>query len=107
MAGNSPEYYCYWINSRAARHYFHIEGWGTAQVNISVPILKELPIAIPPSEEQQAIAEYLDAEASVFDSLRVEAEDVIELLKERRSALIAAAVTGKIDVRCQVEAQAA
>jgi type I restriction enzyme S subunit len=50
-------------------------------------------------EEQQSIAAFLDAKLRGLDSLQAEAEQMVSLLKERRSALIAAAVTGKIDVR--------
>lgn len=96
---NSPEYYCYWMNSEAAQRYFGLEGWGTAQVNISVPILKNLPIVIPELKEQHEIVEFLDVEISRLDALSAEARHGIELLNERRSALISAAVTGKIDVR--------
>lgn len=96
---HSPTYYCYWMNSEAAVRYFQLEGWGTAQVNISVPILKALPVVIPPFEEQEAIVKFLGAETDRVDALRSEAERAIVLLKERRSALIAAAVTGQIDVR--------
>ncbi len=42
---------------------------------------------------------YLDTETTKLDALTTEAQHTIELLKERRSALISAAVTGKIDVR--------
>lgn len=96
---NSSSYYCYWMNSEAAMRYFQLEGWGSAQLNISVPILKFLPVTIPPLSEQEAIVDFLDAETATIDGLVGEARDVIGLLKERRSALIAAAVTGKIDVR--------
>ncbi len=56
-------------------------------------------IAIPPKEEQQSIATYLDGATAQFDSLIEEAEQQVCLLQERCSALISAAVTGKIDVR--------
>lgn len=100
-----PSYYCYWMNSEAAVRYFQLEGWGTAQVNISVPILKALPVVIPPLDEQTAIVKFLEAETAKVDALREEAERTIDLLKERRSALIAAAVTGQIDVRGLIEPQ--
>jgi len=48
---------------------------------------------------QKNIAEYLNRETEAFDSLLSVAETTIALLQERRSALISAAVTGKIDVR--------
>ncbi len=58
-----------------------------------------LEIALPSIAEQTAIAEFLDCETAKIDALTSEANRAIELLKERRSALISAAVTGKIDVR--------
>ena len=53
----------------------------------------------PPKDEQQAIAAFLDTETAKLDSLKLESERAIALLKERRAALISAAVTGQIDVR--------
>ena len=46
-----------------------------------------------------AIAEFLDTELAKFDTLTAEAQRAIDLLQERRTALISAAVTGQIDVR--------
>lgn len=97
--GMQSDYYCYWMNSAAAIHYFSIEGWGTAQVNISVPILKSLPVPIPPEQEQKEIVAFLLQETQRLDMLLTKTERSIELLKERRSALITAAVTGQIDLR--------
>lgn len=94
-----PEFFCYLLNSVSSQRYFALEGWGTAQVNISVPILKALPVTIPPLVEQQAIVAHLNSLAAALDALVTEAEAAMELLGERRSALISAAVTGKIDVR--------
>ena len=98
-ANSNSSYYCNYMNSFSARYYFNIEGWGTAQVNISVPILKALPVPIPPLEEQTAITAFLDRETTRIDTLISEARKFIDLLKEYRSSLITAAVTGKIDVR--------
>jgi len=56
-------------------------------------------VAQPPVEEQEAISRYLDHEMGRFDALAKESILLIERLKERRSALISVAVTGKIDVR--------
>ena len=50
-------------------------------------------------EEQREVVDQLDKVFGEFDLLEAEAERAIELLKERRTALISAAVTGKIDVR--------
>ena len=54
---------------------------------------------VPPFAEQNDIVAFLDTEITRFDQLVAEAEQGVSLLQERRSALISAAVTGKIDVR--------
>lgn len=92
-------FYEYYISSHIGQSYFSIEGWGTAQVNISVPILQNLPIPLPPMFEQQEIVDYLDNKVGKIDMLVSKIESVIEKLTEYRTALISAAVTGKIDVR--------
>ncbi|RAN81403.1 hypothetical protein B5P43_06430 [Bacillus sp. SRB_336] len=61
--------------------------------------LSQMVLAKPPIQEQNLISDYLDACLARLDDLKGEAIRTIELLKERRSALIAATVTGKIDVR--------
>ena len=60
---------------------------------------KNLRVVLPDKEEQAAICEHIELVTSRFDALCSEAERAIELLQERRTALISAAVTGKIDVR--------
>ena len=61
--------------------------------------LGEAPWAIPPLNEQRRIADYLDEKTAQIDALIAKAERFIEVSKERRTALITAAVTGQIDVR--------
>ena len=61
--------------------------------------LDNLPIPIPPIDEQHAIVEHINEQTSRIDTLIAKAEEHITLAKERRSALITAAVTGQIDVR--------
>lgn len=53
---------------------------------------------VPPPDEQQQIVEHIAAETAKIDRLRVATEHSITLLKERRGALIAAAVTGQIEI---------
>lgn len=60
---------------------------------------KEIWLSLPPLQEQKLITEFLDKQTSVIDTLIQEAAGGVALLQERRSALISAAVTGKIDVR--------
>lgn len=63
---------------------------------------KDIWLAVPPVAEQEAIAIYLDQESSRIDTLHRRTELSISLLKERRSALITAAITGQIDLRERV-----
>ncbi|AJX21684.1 type I restriction endonuclease subunit S [Burkholderia pseudomallei] len=93
-----------WLNqitsSQYAQYYFMGRSkQSTNLASISSSNIMELPVLMPPTQEQGAILAFIDAETSKLDNLRAEAERAIDLLKERRSALIAAAVTGKIDVR--------
>jgi type I restriction enzyme, S subunit len=67
--------------------------------NLPQSSMKRFFVTFPPIEEQQTIATFLDTETAKFDTLTAEANRAIALLQERRSALISAAVTGKIDVR--------
>lgn len=60
--------------------------------------LSAAPWLTPPLDEQRAIADYLDRETAKIDTLIAKVERHIELAKERRAALITAAVTGQIDV---------
>ena len=66
---------------------------------ISGKSLQDLRLPVPPTDEQTAIQAECVQRTSELDTLLAEAERAIELLQERRTALISAAVTGKIDVR--------
>ena len=54
---------------------------------------------VPPLAEQRAIAAFLDRETARIDALVTKVREAIECLEELRTALVSAAVTGKIDVR--------
>jgi type I restriction enzyme S subunit len=76
---------------------------GGGQPNLNTGIVKEISLALPPNDEQRQVVRFLEAEILKLDSLRAHVERTIALLKERRDALIAAAVTGQIDVRDTVQ----
>jgi type I restriction enzyme S subunit len=61
--------------------------------------LGTLVLPVPPTYEQQEIADYLDKRTTSIDSTIAASRQTMSLLRERRQALISAAVTGKIDVR--------
>jgi type I restriction enzyme, S subunit len=93
-------FYC--ISSRAFQRLLWENAGFSAQPGIYLGTLKEFKIPLPSSSEQLALCDFLDSELMKLDSVRVESESAIDLLRERRGALIAAAVTGKIDVRNDV-----
>ncbi|MFN3191266.1 MAG: restriction endonuclease subunit S [Aureliella sp.] len=74
-------------------------GRGGNQAALNCQILGAMTIPVPPVEEQATICDYVEQRLQKFDLLQAEAERAIDLLQERRTALISAAVTGKIDVR--------
>lgn len=69
------------------------------QPNISMSAIERLFVVAPKISDQEAITTYLDGETAKIDALVAKTKEVIEKLKEYRTALISAAVTGKIDVR--------
>lgn len=71
---------------------------GGGQPNLSQEDLRQVRIPAPALAEQRAIADYLGRETAKLDALAAKARETITLLKERRSAIISAAVTGKIDI---------
>jgi type I restriction enzyme S subunit len=80
---------------------------GSTRSRIPVSKMSSRTIALPSPKEQSEIVKYLHAREADFAGLRSQAELGIALLQERRSALISAAVTGKIDVRNYVPKEAA
>lgn len=73
-----------------------------AQPGLAIDRIKELVLPVPPLPEQKAIATFLDRETAKIDALISKVETAIEKLKEYRTALISATVTGKIDIRKEV-----
>lgn len=79
----------------------------SAQMNLNVDQICSLTAGCPPIAEQVQIVSHLDEELSRMDVLTDEAKLAVDLLQERRTALISAAVTGKIDVRGLVNSEVA
>jgi type I restriction enzyme, S subunit len=84
---------------RAMKPYFNSLMMGSTHKTIYQADAASIQIPLPPLAEQRAIVAHLDEKCGKIDQLKAKAERAIELLRERRSALISAAVTGKIDVR--------
>lgn len=90
---------CFQLNSDFARHQVVKGSEGAIQLHFNVEVAKALLVCLPPLAEQMEITAYLLETEQKFKELLNAAEMQISLLKERRTALISATVTGKIDVR--------
>ena len=99
-----PIYLSIVLNSRSLRVQIEqsISGAEGLANNIPQSTVKDFSIGLPPFEEQEVITRFIDSETSRIDALISKVREHIEKLKEYRTALISAAVTGKIDVREEV-----
>lgn len=88
-----------WLESQYQRIRFESEGWGSTKAAITCSDIKSYPLPEPPLDEQLKIVEYVGDKNHTFDLLIQRSELMITVLQERRTALISAAVTGKIDLR--------
>lgn len=91
--------FLYYLLDRNPEFLQHDDGINQTHLSNSDFLKPQFPF--PPHEEQVSIADFLDAELAKFVALTAEAQRAIDLLQERRTALISAAVTGQIDVRQQ------
>jgi type I restriction enzyme S subunit len=78
-----------------------------AMPKVNRETIGDFPMVVPPSAEQEVIVRYVDEAVAEIDRLGDRSVKVIERLRERRTALITAAVTGKIDVTRQAVTEAA
>jgi type I restriction enzyme S subunit len=94
-----PEYFMFQLNSVAVYRQGEVDTVGATSPHVNISTIINYQMMVPPKEEQSRISMYLNKILLELDSLIRESADAMGLLQERRSALISAAVTGKIDVR--------
>ncbi|MBY7660610.1 restriction endonuclease subunit S [Vibrio atlanticus] len=88
-----------WLSTEYAQRIIWMGAVQAAQPNLSMEDLGNLPIVLPDEDEVIPLLNEIDRKIEQFDALTLKANSAIELMKERKTALISAAVTGKIDVR--------
>ena len=93
----NAEYLMYLVSISTT--YFDLVGTAATLIYVNQEGFENLPVIVPPQSEQQSISNYLDDQTTKFNTLITKCESKTSLLKERKTALISAAVTGKIDVR--------
>ena len=92
--------FVYWSMLHLYGSAYYANHYGSVSfVHLTGEKLREIELHLPSIDEQRAIAVHLDEQTTKIDVLITEAERFIELARERRAALITAAVTGQIDVR--------
>jgi type I restriction enzyme, S subunit len=109
----------YWVNNHAhilrpfdgmVNFWAHVLGcivfdpWisGSAQPKLTSENLGSMPLPVPPGCERKEIRAFVDRHATALGRAMAKADEAIDRLKELRTALISAAVTGKIDVREEI-----
>ncbi len=94
-----PEYSYLLITSDGVVSELSLESKGSTMDNLNTEALGRVRLPVPPVDEQRKILDYVNDVSGKFRNLIDKASSAIALIQERRSALISAAVTGKIDVR--------
>ena len=98
--GIDARFWFYWLQMRRA-HLISL-GYGGGQPNLSQGLLRSLRVPTPSSTEQEKIVAFLNRETARIDALMTKKERLVELLQEKRNALIARAISansGGKDVR--------
>ncbi|MGY0377964.1 restriction endonuclease subunit S [Providencia sp. PROV170] len=94
-----PEYLYYFFVSTYTQNVIKRMQGGMGVPHLFQADLRWFHILLPSNIEQKSIAKYLDIQTAKCDLIIKKATNAIQLMKERKTALILAAVTGKIDVR--------
>ncbi|AIC19521.1 restriction endonuclease subunit S [Pseudomonas chlororaphis] len=94
-----PNFFMYQLNSLTTYRQGEVDTVGATAPHVNISTVINYCVMRPPKDEQVQISQYLSKTLSSLDCLIGESLEMKELLQERRSALISAAVTGKIDVR--------
>lgn len=99
IGDDDPAYLVYQMLSRPFHTFATVTSMRVKMPKINREELADAPILQPPLHEQREIVAFLDEQTEKIDQLILLAARFVELAKERRAALITAAVTGQIDVR--------
>jgi len=94
-----PLYLNWLFSTKGIGEWLSLESVGATMENLNTSILGRVPLPVPPIDEQRVIAAFLDRQTTMVSDLITRVAKHIDKLREHRTALISAAVTGKIDVR--------
>lgn len=94
----APEFLQLLISQQGSRDWLSLQSVGATMDNLNEGILARLPVAAPDVVEQRSIIRRIGADVCKVDDLVERTRRSIDLLREYRTALISAAVTGQIDI---------
>lgn len=96
---STPEFLLHALSTRGVGEWLELQSVGATMLNLNGSIIGRIPIALPPMNEQEEIVFRVSNEIRRSDTLVAKVREAIGRVKELRTALTSAAVTGKIDVR--------
>ena len=102
-----PEFLIYWTASTWYWHWLMSSATQATIQNVAADRYADLPVPVWPIEVERAIADYLDRETAKIDTLIAKQERLIELLQEKRQALISYAVTKGLNPDAAMKASGA
>ena len=98
-----PRFLIRLLSTSGVADWLGLQSVGATMQNINTSIIGRIPLVVPPTADQEAIAAFLDRETVRIDALVAKVREATDRFKELRTALISAAVTGKMDVRGEVK----
>lgn len=104
LDGHSKKYLRYFLQSRSYREQIFIMCNGSTIMNVSTLDIEHLKMPVPRPSVQQSIADFLDRETTKIDEMVVKKQKMIDLLKEKRQALITHAVTKGLPAEASAKA---
>ncbi len=81
-----------------AKAHLFVSAPGVTRFGLSQGSIGDIPIVLPPPASIAQVVDFLDEQSTRFDTLKSKINEAIDLLREKRTALISAAVTGKITI---------
>jgi type I restriction enzyme, S subunit len=90
------------LSTPGVRDWLFLESVGSTMDNLNTEIMSQIPILLPPLDEQIYVVGKIEKHLQQIDNLKTKIQESLDRLKEYRTALISAAVTGRIDVREEV-----
>ena len=88
----------YSLYSGPGQEFIRLLSRSTTVAHLNMADIPGIPVAVPPTAEQSLIVSEIEREALRLGRLTVELARQVELLRERRQALITAAITGELDI---------